>query len=213
MVFGVDAMADLPLPKVPAAALQRLDEYLKRTGESKEDIAFTGPSQPLPEQECVYFRLICAAALVKDDPTNSFNYLSLANAFLAAGDAESAICVYRYMEGVGYRFMAYYDDPLFNIGITEADRGNYDAALSAFAACALRYPRSASEVAFYEGTVNHERGDFPRAEACYVNALSVLWGSRTEERARAVVERLAEDARKHQPFTGKRKSPWMEFIH
>lgn len=204
-------MAGLPAVRVPDGAIQRLNDYVKHTGESKEEIAFSGPSQPLPDKERVYFRLTCASALVMDDPTNGFNYLSLANAFLAAGDSESAISVYQYLDGIGCRFMAYYDDAMFNIGITEADRGNYEAALKALAACAIRYPTSASEIRFYEGTINHERGDFEEAEACYDDALSSLGGARVQERL--VVERLAEDARHHQPFRGKRRSPWVEFIH
>ncbi|MCY3023031.1 MAG: hypothetical protein NTW87_28985 [Planctomycetota bacterium] len=201
-------MADLPLPKVSAAARQRLNEYLKLSGESKQDVALGGPAEPRTSEDRATFPLICARDLISEDPSNGFHYLHLANAYIAVGDCNSAVAVYEYLDNMKCQFMGYYDDPMFNMGIVEADRGHFDAATKCLACCAIRYPEASGSIAFYEGTIHHEMGEYVRAEACYERALKV---ARNDEAAR--IRTLLDNAKKHLKFVGKRKSPWMEFIH
>jgi tetratricopeptide (TPR) repeat protein len=200
----------IPEPNISAEVVQRLEHYLAVTSESIGEIAFGGPCEAASADGKLFWLLCAHRKVIAAPPHDDFSYLHLAKAFIANDRIQDAIAVYRELMKNNPGFMGYYDCPLFNIGILEADNGSYEEAIASLTKCFRRFPDESHILHYYLGTVYHEMGKFDDADRYYSSALERMGALNVFPSKRRQLEAFIEEVRNGIQRKHQRLSYWME---
>jgi tetratricopeptide (TPR) repeat protein len=224
---GPQAMSEIEKPKLTVdptisdGARKRFAEYLNEGTDDLDSIAFAGPSNASSEDN-IPFAILAGLLLLEREPENGFHYLNLANIYVNANQPYRALEVIQALKKIPYNFYGYYDDPDFRIGILEADNGNYSTALQSLLRCLNRFPTQKQYIAYYIGTVFHEKCEYRKAMNWYLSAKRRFFlrgRNETSNRLKIaecsfpVIDSAIEEAERKTPISPRRWSGWLEILH